>query len=115
MSDEKREIGIECSCGFRRRATQTAEGGKHWNGREIEALHTFEIFQERSTWPETGPALPTHHMSTGLLATMDWPALTEAEQQIGEAWMGGVATGDRYARERMRVKLERVTAVEFAE
>lgn len=115
MSDAEREIGVECSCGFRRRATKIADRGERWNGREAEALHHFEITQEQKMWPAIGEGSPTHQMSSGLIAMMDWPVLTDVEQRIGEAWMLGCEAGERYMRDRLKARLDRVTAVEFGE
>lgn len=111
MTDEPQmEIGVECSCGFKRRATKTADGGERWNGHEIEALHWFQIDRER--WTSTD-VLPTHRSSSGLFATMDWPALTPEEQTIGEAWMAGMAEGARSARAEMKKRLDAVVVTEF--
>jgi hypothetical protein len=73
---DTREIGIECTCGFKRRATQIADGGKHWNGREIEALHWHQIEQARQQNLRSGGPIAAHSMTMGLIATMEWPALT---------------------------------------
>ena len=112
-----REIGIECSCGFKRRATKISDDDTRWNGREIEALHWLQIEQEASTAAahasEPIKALPVHKMSMGLFATMDWSPVTAEEQKIGEAWLAGYARGRGDARAHFKEKLARVTFEEF--
>lgn len=114
---ERQEVGIECTCGFKRRATQISNGGKSWNGREIQALHAFHVEQECTALiaAQTVSVLPIHVTSMGLLATSEWLAVTGEEQKIGEAYLAGVSAGDRQARARMKMQLDRVTASEFTE
>lgn len=124
---DTREIGIECSCGFKRRATKIAAGGAHWNGREIESLHWFQIGQEQVADAREVEAIlargegnapvvvRTHQMSMGLIATMDWLPLTAEEHVIGEAWLAGQKAGTNSAMVHMRKRLATVTFEEFGE
>lgn len=115
LSDQA-EIGVQCTCGFKRRATKISDNYTCWNGREIESLHWFEIKKGAAVSHPFTKFEPgaEHTMSMGLLATMDWPAVTEEEQRIGEAWAAGRSDGWDAAHEHMRVRLAHVTSQAFS-
>lgn len=114
MSAEPRpELGVECSCGFKRRATQITQTEKEllYNGREIEGLHFYEIEKERIAdvvYAAAGNplAVRVHRMSMGLIADLAWPALTEEEQTIGSAYWIGYWRGHEHMRGQIQALLE---------
>jgi hypothetical protein len=95
-------LGVECSCGFKRRGY----------GREIEGLHYVEIAREAAE-VVNGESPPIHSMSSGLIATTDWLPLTDDEQKIGESYWVGFWAGDATAKAHMKKRLDAVTAEEF--
>jgi hypothetical protein len=106
------ELGVECSCGFKRRGTPTYADGSY-NGRDIEGLHCFQIDRENVERKARDEAPSVHNMSMGLIADMTWPALTAEEQSIGEAYLVGYREGQRVLKIRLKDRLAAVTAQEF--
>ena len=86
------EIGIECTCGYKRRAIKLSDQTRN-DALEIQAYHLFQIHNEVTD--------TKHVQSLGLLATSDWPAISIDERTIGAAWIAGVAYGTETERSRI--------------
>lgn len=117
-SDERRrEIGVECSCGFKRRATQINDDGS-WNGRAVEGFHWYQIEKEkaadklqvegaRARGESVEVPVRKHNMTIGLIADMTWSALTGEEHAIGEAYWIGYWQGAGHTRDRVSQVLQK--------